>query len=169
MTGDFWLCGWQRPTTTLRRTTEVRSRLTSPRSVFQTLPREVVGQTKRVEMIYTTPGQYSVPAGRHGRPQTLYSRLNSAHHHKQGQISLQTEWEIIQNHLRTSTSILWMYDRFLRCGCIERKKRKLMAYAVKRVAGAHLPNHWLFEPVKRPDDRAEYCLDCKDVENWMDW
>ena len=32
---------------------------------------------------------------------------------------------------------------------------------MKRVAaGAHLPTPWFFEPVKRPDDRVDYCLDC---------
>ena len=32
---------------------------------------------------------------------------------------------------------------------------------MKRVAaGAHLPTPWLFEPGKRPDDTADYCLDC---------
>ena len=32
---------------------------------------------------------------------------------------------------------------------------------MKRVAaGAHLQTPWLFEPAKRPDDRADYCLDC---------
>ena len=32
---------------------------------------------------------------------------------------------------------------------------------MKRVAaGAHLPTPWLSEPAKRPDDRADYCLDC---------
>ena len=32
---------------------------------------------------------------------------------------------------------------------------------MKRVAaGAHLPTPWLFEPAKRPDDRADCCLDC---------
>ena len=31
---------------------------------------------------------------------------------------------------------------------------------MKRVAaGAHLPTLWLFEPTKRPDDRADYCLE----------
>ena len=25
-------------------------------------------------------------------------------------------------------------------------------------AGAHLPTLWLFEPAKRPDDKADYCL-----------
>ena len=27
-------------------------------------------------------------------------------------------------------------------------------------AGAYLPTPWLFEPAKRPDDRADYCVDC---------
>ena len=32
---------------------------------------------------------------------------------------------------------------------------------MKRVAaGAHLPTPWLFEPVKRPDDRTDYFLGC---------
>ena len=43
----------------------------------------------------------------------------------------------------------------------KRKKGKLGTYAMKRVAaGAHLPTPWLFEPAKRPNDRADYCLDC---------
>ena len=41
------------------------------------------------------------------------------------------------------------------------KKGKLGAYTMKRVAaGAHLPTPWLFVPAKRPDGRADYCLDC---------
>ena len=41
----------------------------------------------------------------------------------------------------------------------EKAKRKLGAYAMKRVApGAHLPTPWLFEPAKRPGDRADYWL-----------
>ena len=40
-------------------------------------------------------------------------------------------------------------------------KEKLGANAMKRVAaGAHLPTPWLFESAKRPDDKADYCLDC---------
>ena len=36
------------------------------------------------------------------------------------------------------------------------KKKKLGAYAIKRVAaGAHLPTPWLFEPAKRTDDKAD--------------
>ena len=43
---------------------------------------------------------------------------------------------------------------------VEKSKGKLGAYAMKRVAaGAHLPISWLFEPAKRPDNRADYCLD----------
>ena len=39
----------------------------------------------------------------------------------------------------------------------EAKRRKMDAYAMKRVAaGAHLPTPWFFEPAKRPDDRADY-------------
>ena len=38
---------------------------------------------------------------------------------------------------------------------------------MKRVAaGAHLPTPWLFEPAKRPDDRADYCLDCSFLPQW---
>ena len=46
------------------------------------------------------------------------------------------------------------------CGVsMYRKKRKLVPYAMKRVAAdAHLPTPWLFEPAKRPDHRADYCL-----------
>ena len=33
-------------------------------------------------------------------------------------------------------------------------------------AGAHLPTPWLFEPAKRPDDRAAYCLDCSFLPQW---
>ena len=37
---------------------------------------------------------------------------------------------------------------------------KLGANAMKHVvAGAHLQTPWRFEPAKRPDDRADYCLD----------
>ena len=44
---------------------------------------------------------------------------------------------------------------------LKEKEEKLGANAMKRVAaGAHLPTPWLFEPDKRPDDRADYCLDC---------
>ena len=41
-----------------------------------------------------------------------------------------------------------------------KKEGKLWAIAMKRVAaGAHLTTPWLFEPAKRRDDRADYCLD----------
>ena len=47
------------------------------------------------------------------------------------------------------------------------EKGKLGANAMKRVAaGAHLPTPWLFEPAKRPDDRADYCLDCSFLPQW---
>ena len=37
----------------------------------------------------------------------------------------------------------------------------MVAFAMRRVAaGAHLPTPWLYEPAERPDDRADYCLDC---------
>ena len=40
-------------------------------------------------------------------------------------------------------------------------KWKLGANAIKRVAaGTHLSTPWLFEPAKRPHDRAVYYLDC---------
>ena len=43
-----------------------------------------------------------------------------------------------------------------------RKKGKLGAYAMKRVAaGIHLSTSWLFEPAKRQDDRADYCLETR--------
>ena len=43
---------------------------------------------------------------------------------------------------------------------VKEKEGKLGAYAMKRVAaGAHLPTPRFFEPAKRPDDRADYCLD----------
>ena len=41
------------------------------------------------------------------------------------------------------------------------EKGKGGANAMKCVAaGAHLPTPWLFEPAKRPDDRADYRRDC---------
>ena len=43
---------------------------------------------------------------------------------------------------------------------VQRKKGKLGAYAMKRVAvGAHLPTPQVFEPAKRPDDRASQTLE----------
>ena len=39
--------------------------------------------------------------------------------------------------------------------------------AMKRVAaGAYLLTPWLFEPAKRPDDRADYCPDCSFLPQW---
>ena len=50
---------------------------------------------------------------------------------------------------------------------MKKEKGKLGANAMKRVAaGAHLPTLWLFEPTKRPDDRADYCLDCSFLPQW---
>ena len=41
---------------------------------------------------------------------------------------------------------------------LEVGKRKVGTKAMKRIAaGADLPTPWLFEPAKRPDDRADYC------------
>ena len=38
---------------------------------------------------------------------------------------------------------------------------------MKRVAAvAHIPTPWLFELAKRPDDRADYCLDCSFLPQW---
>ena len=40
------------------------------------------------------------------------------------------------------------------------EKKKLGANVMKRVAaGALLPTPWLFKSAKRPDDRADYCLE----------
>ena len=37
---------------------------------------------------------------------------------------------------------------------------------MKRIAaGAHLPT-WRFEPAKRPEDRADYGLDCSFLPQW---
>ena len=52
------------------------------------------------------------------------------------------------------------YVYIIVCCLLLEKKKKLGAYAMKRVAaGAHLPTPWLFEPAKRLDDRADYRLD----------
>ena len=51
--------------------------------------------------------------------------------------------------------------------CRKKKKGKLGAHAIKRVAAsAHLPTPWLFEPAKRSDDRADYFLDCSFLPQW---
>ena len=48
---------------------------------------------------------------------------------------------------------------FCRSGLQKVRKGKLGAHAMKRVAaGAHLPTPGVFEPAKRPDDSADYCL-----------
>ena len=42
---------------------------------------------------------------------------------------------------------------------LNERKGNLGAHAMKRVAAAvHFPSPWLFEPAKRPDDRADNCL-----------
>ena len=47
------------------------------------------------------------------------------------------------------------------------KERRVGAYIMQRVAAdAHLPTPWLFVPAKRPDDRADYCLDCSFLPQW---
>ena len=43
-------------------------------------------------------------------------------------------------------------------------REKLGTNAMKRVAaGAHLPNPWLFEPAKHPDDRTDNSLGCSSL------
>ena len=50
---------------------------------------------------------------------------------------------------------------------VTKMEKKLGAYAMKRVAaGAHLPTPWFFEPAKRPDDRADYCLGYSFLPQW---
>ena len=44
------------------------------------------------------------------------------------------------------------------------KEGKLRAYTMKRVAaGAHFQTLWLFEPAKRPDERADSALNVESV------
>ena len=54
-----------------------------------------------------------------------------------------------------------------------RIEEKLGAHAIKRVAArTHLSTLWLFEPAKRPDDRADYCVDCCfywKKNSWYEW
>ena len=70
------------------------------------------------------------------------------------------EWPPHSPNLTPPDFFLWGYLK-------EGKKGKLGAYAIKRVAaGAHLPTPWLFEPAKRPDDTADYCLDCSFLPQW---
>ena len=47
----------------------------------------------------------------------------------------------------------------------------LGAHAMERVAaGAHLPTPWLFEPAKRPDDRADYSWVTENRADYcLDW
>ena len=56
------------------------------------------------------------------------------------------------------------------CQIGRKRKGKLWANAMKRVAaGADLPTPWVFEPTKRPDDRADYCLDCSFLSQCKIW
>ena len=64
--------------------------------------------------------------------------------------------EFVKPHIRRKTK---KYEN--QFGLRTKGKGKLGTYAMKRVAaGAHLPTPWLFEPAKRPDDRADYYLGC---------
>ena len=46
------------------------------------------------------------------------------------------------------------------------EKKEIGANAGKReAADAHF-TFWLFEPAKRPDDSADYCLDCSFLPRW---
>ena len=46
------------------------------------------------------------------------------------------------------------------------KKRKVRGTSYEALAaGALFPKPWLFEPAKRPDDRADY-LDCSFLPQW---
>ena len=57
-------------------------------------------------------------------------------------------------HLFLSRDPIWDRDPDFGTEDLE----KLGTNAMKRVAaGAHLPTPWIFEPAKRPDDRADYC------------
>ena len=68
---------------------------------------------------------------------------------------------------RLRTSLLWLRSSIETSYSWTKRKRKLAAYAMNRVAaGAHLPTHSLFEPAKRPDDRVDYCLDCSFYAPW---
>ena len=54
-----------------------------------------------------------------------------------------------------------MYKKCIRPDAEEEKMKKLGEQPIKRVAaGTHFPTHWRFEPAKRPDDIADYCLNC---------
>ena len=66
------------------------------------------------------------------------------------------------------TCTLYLYNSDIRCCDNQLKKKKSwVAHAMKRLAaGAHLSTSWLFEPAKRSDDRADYCLDCSFLPQW---
>ena len=40
------------------------------------------------------------------------------------------------------------------------QEKMLVAHVMKRVDAGASPTPWLFEPAKRPDDKADYSLDC---------
>ena len=68
-------------------------------------------------------------------------------------------------HRTLAGASVYMYYRPF--GFRVQKKGKLGSYAIKRVAaGAHIPTPWLFEPAKRPDDAADYCLDYSSLPRW---
>ena len=59
------------------------------------------------------------------------------------------------------------FSNFVKKESYEGKWGVMAANAMKRVAaGAHLPTPWLFEPARRPGDRADYCLDCSFLPQW---
>ena len=61
----------------------------------------------------------------------------------------------VDDRARQTTPRHWRAAQFVK------EKRKLAAYAMERVAvPLHVATLWLFEPAKRPDDRADYCLGC---------
>ena len=45
------------------------------------------------------------------------------------------------------------------CATVKQGKKENCRHTLYVAAGAHLPTPWLFESAKRPDDRADYCLD----------
>ena len=47
-----------------------------------------------------------------------------------------------------------------------RKERKVVGIRERVAASARLPTPWIFEPVKGPDDIADYCLDCSFLSQW---
>ena len=80
------------------------------------------------------------------RTQLMHMRNKDAHSH----CTIRASWDL---HFTFNQ----------KCSLNRRRKRKkgmFWANAMKRVVvGAHLLTPWIFEPAKRPDDRADYCLD----------